>query len=91
MPAGCAAAYQTGGWTTDFFAAIVEEGGSELEPGDVSGDGEINVSDVTALVSIILGYASGFTESQRKAADLNKDGEVNVTDITALVSIILNQ
>ena len=91
VPAGCAAAYQTGGWTTDFFAAIVEMGGSELEPGDVSGDGEINVSDVTALVSIILGNSSGFTESQRKAADLNKDGEVNVSDITTLVSIILNQ
>ncbi|MBO4443245.1 MAG: leucine-rich repeat protein [Bacteroidaceae bacterium] len=93
VPAGCKDAYTASDWWTQgAFSEIVEEGGgTELEPGDVSGDGAINVTDVTALVSIILGNASSFTESQRKAADLNNDGVVNVSDVTALVSIILNQ
>ena len=37
------------------FGEIVEIGSSEPELGDVNGDSEINVSDVTALVSSILG------------------------------------
>ena len=55
-----------------------------IEPGDVNGDGEVNVSDVTMLVSIILGNTPMID-----AADVNGDGEVNVSDVTALVSIIL--
>ena len=54
------------------------------EQGDVNGDGEVNVSDVTMLVSIILGNTPMID-----AADVNGDGEVNVSDVTALVSIIL--
>ena len=54
--------------------------------GDVNGDGEVNVSDVTMLVSMILGNTP-----QANTADVNGDGEVNVSDVTALVSIILGQ
>ena len=54
--------------------------------GDVDGDGEVNVSDVTALVSMILGNIE-----QNAAADVNGDGAVDVSDVTALVSIILGQ
>ena len=53
--------------------------------GDVNADGEVNVSDVTMLVSMILGNTP-----QASTADVNGDGEVNVSDVTALVSIILN-
>ena len=93
VPVGTKAAYDASSWASYFGDGerIVEMGGSELEPGDVSGDGAINVTDVTALVSIILGNASSFTPAQLKAADLNNDGVVNVSDVTALVSIILNQ
>ena len=50
----------------------------------MNGDGEVNVSDVTMLVRIILGNTPMID-----AADVNGDGEVNVSDVTALVSIIL--
>ena len=53
--------------------------------GDVNGDGEINVTDVTTLVSMILGSVE-----QTADADVNTDGSVDVSDVTALVSIILN-
>lgn len=56
--------------------------------GDVNGDGEVNVTDVTALVNIILGST---TDYDTAIADVNGDGEVNVTDVTALVNIILGQ
>ncbi|MDO4511011.1 MAG: chitobiase/beta-hexosaminidase C-terminal domain-containing protein [Bacteroidales bacterium] len=53
--------------------------------GDVNGDGEVNVSDVTALVNKILGTA----EYADDACDINKDGIVNVSDVTALINLIL--
>lgn len=60
--------------------------------GDVNGDKDISVSDVTALVSIILGGdASEPYQFDHLAADVNKDGTITVSDVTALVSIILNR
>jgi hypothetical protein len=43
------------------------------------------VSDVTALINMILGMQ---TMDQGKA-DVNGDGKVNVSDVTALINIIL--
>ncbi|MBP5323206.1 MAG: endonuclease [Bacteroidaceae bacterium] len=54
-------------------------------PGDVNADGKVNVSDVTALVSHILG--TGSYDSTR--CDVNNDSSINISDITALVTIIL--
>ena len=53
--------------------------------GDLNDDSEVNVSDVTMLVSMILGNTP-----LTSAADVNGDSEVNVSDVTALVSIILS-
>ena len=53
--------------------------------GDVNGDGKINVSDVTALVNMILGVIP----KNEAVADINGDGKVNVSDVTALVNMIL--
>jgi hypothetical protein len=53
--------------------------------GDVNRDGKVNVTDVTALINMILGVIPKDMES----ADLSHDGNVNVTDVTTLVNIIL--
>ena len=53
--------------------------------GDVNGDGKVNVSDVTALINMIL----GITPMNETLADVNGDGRVNVSDVTALINIIL--
>ena len=57
-------------------------------PGDVNGDGLVNVTDIVATVNYIMEKpSSNFNE---KAADLNGDGKVNVTDIVMMVSIIMS-
>ena len=53
-------------------------------PGDLNGDGQINVVDIVVAVNyIIIGdyYAMG---------DLNGDSTLNVLDIIIIVNIILN-
>ena len=60
---------------------------SAYTPGDVNGDGKINVIDFTAIANYILGKTpTGFIE---KAADVIVDGKVNVVDLTAVANIIL--
>lgn len=54
--------------------------------GDLNNDKKINISDVTALVNIILGKTpTGL------AADINEDGETNISDVTTLVNQILGK
>ena len=53
--------------------------------GDINGDGEVNVSDVTALINKILG-SSTYSDT---VCDINGDGEINVSDVTALINLIL--
>ena len=50
----------------------------------MNGDGSVNISDVNAMIGIIL---SG---EYLPAADLNNDGNVNISDLNALINIILS-
>ena len=54
--------------------------------GDVNGDGSVNISDVTALIDLLLG---GGTISN-PVADCNQDGSVNISDVTALIDYLLS-
>ena len=51
--------------------------------GDVSGDGNIDVSDAT-LVQMIAAETIVPSDEQRAAADVNRDGSVDVTDATLI-------
>ena len=53
--------------------------------GDVNGDGEVDVRDITALIDVIM---NSITDNPR--ADVNEDGDIDVRDITALIDIIMN-
>ena len=55
--------------------------------GDLNGDGQINMKDVSALLKIINGLQIP-TASQKTAADLNGDGQINMKDVSALLKII---
>ena len=54
------------------------------KPGDVNGDGEVNIADANTIIDMIL---SGDKES---VGDVNGDHEVNVADVNAVIDIILN-
>ena len=56
--------------------------------GDVSGDSQVNVLDVMAIVNILLDEEQP-TEVQVQIADINRDGEVNIMDCVALINRIL--
>lgn len=56
--------------------------------GDVNGDGEINVADITTLAGNIMGTTPA--QFVQAAADMNQDGEINVADITSIASYIMN-
>ncbi|MBO4850459.1 MAG: dockerin type I repeat-containing protein [Prevotella sp.] len=55
--------------------------------GDVNGDGQLNVSDISSIVDIILGQVSFSVDEWN--ADINNDGILSIQDITMLVDIIL--
>lgn len=62
--------------------------------GDVNRDGTITISDVTALVNIILGKATYPADADKydfEAADVNGDKVITISDVTALVNIILGK
>lgn len=52
--------------------------------GDLNGDGEVNISDVNAMIDFIL------SSSDDPIADVNGDGEVNISDVNEVISIILS-
>ena len=58
-------------------------------PGDVNGDGEINIADANSVIDIVvMGGNAGHTRAP--AADANDDGEINIGDINYIINIILN-
>lgn len=67
--------YTTSGWM-DLTA---------FQRGDVDGDGNVNIADVTALIDMLL---SGSTAGNA-AADCNQDGGVNIADVTTLIDYLL--
>ena len=54
-----------------------------VNPADVNIDGEVNISDVNAVIDLILSDVVGAT------GDVNRDGEVNISDVNALIDLIL--
>ncbi len=55
--------------------------------GDVNGDGEVNVTDVTMIVEHVMGqHNSNFIVAN---ADINSDGGITVTDVAEAVNTIL--
>jgi hypothetical protein len=52
--------------------------------GDVNNDGEVNISDINALIDLVL------SDNADPMGDVNNDAEVNISDINALIDIILS-
>ena len=68
-----------------FLACCIQAGATTIQ-GDLDGDGNLSIIDVTLLVSHVLGEQLANTDN----ADMNGDHEVNITDVMLLVNAILH-
>ena len=57
----------------------------ESVPGDVNGDGQINITDVILILRHIAGWNTTIDDD---AADVNKDGRVTILDAVAVLRMI---
>lgn len=55
--------------------------------GDVNGDGKISISDVTALIDLLLLGDEWYYDDY---SDVNHDGKISIADVTALIDMLLN-
>ena len=56
--------------------------------GDVNNDGNINIADVTMLISMVLAGDTNATE--HPAADCDQNGNINIADVTRLIARVLS-
>ncbi len=55
--------------------------------GDVNGNGQVELGDLTSLIDILLGQFANYDTMRR--SDINRDGSVGVTDVTILLDYLL--
>ena len=77
--------YTVGGVTNKSDIVYLEVYPAPAAVGDVNGDGDVNIGDVTALIDLLL---SG--NLSNPAADCNNDGEVTISDVTTLIDYLLS-
>jgi len=68
------------------FAHI--DGWGSAGRGDIDGDGEVSIRDVTGMIDAILtgDYEGVYVES----ADLNSNGRLDIGDVTTIIDMLLN-
>ena len=81
VPYNCYWKYQE----TDYWYKFSHIEEMDEVSGDVNGDGNINISDVTNLIDLLL--SGGELPAY---ADVNGDGGVNIKDVTDLIDILLS-
>ncbi len=57
--------------------------------GDVDRDGDVDISDVTALIDILLGKDTPENNYDYEAADFDLNGTRNIDDVTSLIDFLL--
>ena len=60
---------------------------NEFMRGDVNGDGEVNISDVAALIDYLLTEVE--PDGGREAADCDQNGQVSIADLSLLIDYLL--
>jgi hypothetical protein len=86
VPESALEAYSTTSPWSNFTNIVImkDDTAPEVKQGDVSGDGEVNSSDLVALIDMMLGKSK-----MNDAADVNGDGKIDIADIVKLVNIMI--
>jgi len=89
---GCSWEFSWGGWQN--YGSYCAGGSFQIDnsyceeesflPGDINGDGSLNVSDIVLMVDLILSVE--YDEN----SDINQDGILNIIDIIELINRILD-
>ena len=58
----------------------------EALPGDVTGDGQVDIADVNAVINVMLGKQDLVT-----AGDVTGDGHVDIADVNAVINAMLGR
>ncbi len=56
------------------------------QPGDVTGDGQVDIADVNAVINIMLGKAES-----TPAGDVTGDGGIDIADVNAVINMMLGK
>ena len=75
--------------TADLEQMQLTIGGSLSKPGDLNGDGSVDIEDVNAIINLILDKVS--PDSLKGNPDLDGSGSTDIGDVNALINIILAQ
>jgi len=62
---------------------------TDVTPGDVNGDGDIDIVDVTSTIGHVIHQTP--SDFILKAADVNNDGDVDIVDVTTIIDMIINK
>ena len=79
-------------WLTERIAWMDGQLGydpSACERGDVDGDGQVNINDVTVLINYLL--SDNATGVYLDAADCDLSGNISIRDVTALINFLLGE
>ena len=69
------------------FEHYIDDAGSVVVKGDLTGDGRVDIDDVNAVVNLILGRTTLYSDR----ADTNADGKVNVADLNSVINAMLGR
>jgi len=71
--------------TAEPTAAPTEEPAEESKPGDITGDGGVNIMDVIRLLKYVSGWSVNICEEN---ADVTGDGDINIMDVIRLLKAV---
>ncbi len=74
-------------FTFDPYESRLYVTSKQVTPGDINGDGTVDVADVNICINVIMG--SNDDPVARELADINGDGTVDISDVNAIINNIL--
>ena len=89
---GCEGAYKADHYWGQ-FQTIIGDVRTDL-PGDVNGDGSVDILDADNVIVIIINGGNGhdrLKEGGSLKGDVNGDGVVNITDLNLIIDTIISK
>ena len=88
VPTASDGVYTLSGIGAGDLVRIIFSDTASATPGDMNGDGEITLSDLTAFINFCK---NGGSISENPAADVNEDGYINNQDLIGIVNILIGK